>query len=106
MLPELKKDFPPGTIVRLSESGYVNKDFFSEWLEYFCKHVKERDGKTSLVLDGHGSHRLNFDVPLYAAEHEVEIVSMPPHTRHYLQPFDKVHLKPLKEQYKKAVLHL
>ena len=56
MLAELEKDFPPETIVRLSESGYINKDLFLEWLEHFCKHVKERDGKTLLVLDGHGSH--------------------------------------------------
>ena len=39
MLPELEKDFPPETIVRLSESGYVNKALFLEWLEHFCKHV-------------------------------------------------------------------
>ena len=26
MLPELEKDFPPGTTVRLSESGYFNND--------------------------------------------------------------------------------
>ena len=107
MLPELEKDFPPGTIVRLSESGYVNKDLFLEWLEHFCKHVKERDGKTLLVLDGHGSHTLNLGGLLYAAEHCVEIVSMPPHTSHYLQPLDKVHFKPLKEHYKEAVrIHL
>ena len=44
---------------------------------------------------------------LYAAEHGVEIVIMPPHTSHYLQPLDKVHFKPLKEHYKDAVgIHL
>ena len=82
-------DFPPGTIVRLSESGYVNKDLFLEWLEHFCKHVKEREGKTLLVLDGHGSHTLNLDVLLYAAEHGVKIASMPPHTSHYLNHLTK-----------------
>ena len=46
---------------------------------------------------------LNLGVLLYAAEHVVEIVSMPPHTSHYLQPLDKVNFKPLKEHYKKAV---
>ena len=103
MLPELEKDLPPGTIERLSETGYVNKDLFLEWLEHFCKHVKKRDGKTLLVLDGHGSHMLNLNVLLYAAEHGVEIVSMLPHTSHYFQPLDKVHFKPLKEHNKEAV---
>ena len=32
MLPELENNFPPRTIVRLSESGYVNKIcFWSGW---------------------------------------------------------------------------
>ena len=54
-----------------------------------------------------GSHTLNLDVLLYAAEHGVEIVSLPPHTSHYLEPLDKVHFKPLKEHYKEAVrIHL
>ena len=107
VLPEIEKDFPPGTIVRLSESRYVNKDLFLQWLEHCCKHVKEWNGKALLVLDGHGSHTLNLDELLYSAEHGVEIVSMPPHTSHYLQPLDKVHFKPLKEHYKEAVcIHL
>ena len=72
-------------------------------MEHFCKHVQERDGKTLLVLDGRGSHTLNLDVLLCAAEHCIEIASMPPHTSHYFQPLDKVHFKPLKEHYKGAV---
>ena len=80
---------------------------FLEWLEHFCKHVKERDGKTLLVFDGHGSRTLNLGLLLYAAEHGVEVVSMPPHTSHYLQPLDKVHFQPLKEHYKEDVrIHL
>ena len=60
-----------------------------------------------MVLDGHSSHTLNLGVVLYAAEHGVEIVSMPPHTSHYLQPLGKVHFKPLKEHYKGAApIHL
>ena len=34
--PELEKNLPPGSIVALSESGYVNKDLFLVWLEHFC----------------------------------------------------------------------
>ena len=103
MLPELEKVLFSGTIVRLSESGYVNKGLFLEWLEHFCKHVKERDGKTLFVSDKHGSYTLNLDVLLYAGEYGVEIVSVPPNTSHYLQPFHKVHFKPLKKHYKEAL---
>ena len=80
-----------------------DKDLFLEWLEHFCENIKEGDGKTLLVLDDYGSHTLNLGVLLYAAEHGVEIVCMPPRTSHYLQPLDKVHFKPLKEHYKVAV---
>ena len=105
--PELEKGLPPGSIVALSESGYVNKDLFLMWLEHFCPHKKEHDGKTLLVLDGLGSHTLNLDVLQYAVEHNIEIESMPPNTSHYLQPLDKAHFKPLKDHYKEAVrIHL
>ena len=107
MLPELEKDIPPATTVRLSDSGYANKDLFLEWLEHFYKHVKERDDKTLLVLNRHGSYTLNLGVLLHTAEHGVEIVSMPPHTSHYLQPRHKVHFKLLNEHNKEAVcIHL
>ena len=44
---------------------------------------------------------------LYAAEHGVEVVSMPPHPSHYLQPLEKVNFQPLKEHYKEDVrIHL
>ena len=42
MLPEFENNFPPRTIVRLSESGYVNKDLFLERLEHFCKSVNRK----------------------------------------------------------------
>ena len=107
MFPELEKDFPPERIVHFSESGYFNKELFLECLKHFCKHVKEPDDNNLLVLDGHGSYTLNLDVLLYAAKHGVEIVSMPPHTSHYLQSLDKVYFKPLKEHCKEAVrIHL
>lgn len=102
-MPQLERDLPPGSMVRLSDSGYINKELFLEWIEHFCQNRKERDGKTLLVLDGHGSHTQCMAALKYASVRGVEIISMPAHTSHYLQPLDKVHFKPLKDHYKEAV---
>lgn len=48
----LNKNMPDGSIVAVSDSGYINKDLFMTWLEHFEKHRKYRDMPTLLVLDG------------------------------------------------------
>ena len=44
---------------------------------------------------GHKSH-INLDVLLMAKEHGIDIISIPSHTSHGLQPLDKVCFRPFK----------
>nr|XP_039250275.1 uncharacterized protein LOC120327967 [Styela clava] len=56
-----------------------------------------------IYKDGHGSHTRSIEVLDFAANNNIEIVSLPPHTSHYLQPLDKLHFEPLKDYYKETV---
>ncbi|XP_063243879.1 uncharacterized protein LOC134543053 isoform X5 [Bacillus rossius redtenbacheri] len=51
-----------------------------------------------LLLDGHSSHK-NLAVLCYASEHNVHMISTPPHTTHKLQLLDRTLMKPFKNAY-------
>ena len=101
--PILHRNLPPSSVVSYSDTGYVNKDLFLQWIQHFNHNKRQSHGKTLLILDGHGSHTLSLEVLKYASSNDIEMVSLPPHTSHYLQPLDKVHFKPLKDHFKEAV---
>lgn len=54
MSNELKVEAPPGSIVDVSESGYINAELFVKWLRHFIDTVKPaKEKKILLLLDGH-----------------------------------------------------
>jgi hypothetical protein len=55
-----------------------------------------------LILDGHNSHTTS-DFLDYAAEHNIIVVCLPPHTTHRLQPCDVAVFSPLSTAWKNAV---
>ena len=100
----LKKDMPNGTLVSMSETGYMNKDLFQTWLQHFKKHLQDPNSPALLILDGHGSHGKAIDGLKYAEENNISIICLPPHTTtymdtHWTQPQDKSYFKPLKSNY-------
>ncbi|KAJ8882261.1 hypothetical protein PR048_018749 [Dryococelus australis] len=55
--------------------------------------AKER-GKTGkktnlLVLDGHSTHFSDLDILQFAVDNNITMISIPPHTSHYIQPLDR-----------------
>lgn len=100
--PELADGAPPGTILFTSDSGYINTDLFLEWLNHFQSHVKSSaEDPTLLVLDNHSSH-VSLQATLFAREHNIHIVTLPPHSSHKTQPLDRCFFKPLKDFYSQA----
>lgn len=58
-----------------------------------------------LILDGHDSH--NFvELIEIAKENRIEIVELPAHTSHWLQPCDRTVFKPVKDAYNDACQQL
>lgn len=96
MREEFKHGMPPGSQVAMSESGYINEDLFLVWLQHFQKH--RSPGRCLLLLDGHISHK-SLQCLEYCMEHEIELICLPPHTTHVLQPLDRTVFKPLKTYY-------
>ena len=70
---------------------------FMEWISYFIhKFGKEenlaQDRRHLLVLDGHKSH-ITLEVLMIAKEHGIDMINLPTHTSHLLQPLDKTYFR-------------
>jgi hypothetical protein len=94
-----KQVLPVGSEVAITDSGYINEDIFLEWLQHFQKH--RSPGKCLLVLDGHGSHS-SLNCLDYCRDNGIEMLCLPPHTTHVLQPLDRTVFKPIKTYYHQA----
>ena len=90
----------PGTVYGLSENGWMDGELFEEWFKHhFLVHAPPAR-PLLLLLDGHVSH-YNLSVLRMAAEEEVIIFCLPPHTTHLLQPLDNGLFASLKSQWRR-----
>lgn len=87
---------PAGTEIVMTEKGWVNEDAFQLWLQHFNRYRTQ--GKVILILDGHASHT-TYSVVDLCDSLDIELVLLPPHTSHALQPLDVSFFKPLKSYY-------
>ncbi len=100
----LAENKPPGSLVHVSESGYINSELFLKWFAHFISHVKpSKEEKVLLLLDGHTSHSRNLEVITMARDHGVIILQLPGHTTHRLQPLDVSVFKPMESYYESAI---
>ena len=53
-------------------------------------------------MDGHKSHTKSIEMIEYARENGIEMVSLPQHTSHKLQPLDRTFFNPLKAAFNAA----
>ena len=82
----------PGTIYRLSHNGW--REIFNRWFEHFLRSVPSVR-PILLLLDGHSSHYCPETIHM-AAEQQVILYALPPHTTHITQPLDRGCFAPLK----------
>lgn len=102
---DLKTGAPDGSLVEVSESGYINSELFMKWLTHFIKFVKpSKEEKVLLVLDGHSTHSKNLEAITLAKESGIILLQLPGHTTHRLQPLDVSVFKPLQLYYNEAVI--
>ena len=98
----LKKDAPPGSVFAAEESGWISAKAFLKWLKLFVERTRPtKEEPVLLILDGHASHK-DLDVILFARQHHVHMISLPPHTTHKLQPLDRAIMRPFKAAYNQA----
>jgi len=85
----------PGTTYGLSDSGWMDMEFFKQWfLKHFLYHAIS-SCPIILLLDGHSSH-FNLDGINLAKENGVIMFMLVPHTTHAMQPLDTAVYRPLK----------
>ena len=80
-----------------SNSGWTSDNHAYEWLTtLFEPETHRNDGKRRLLLlDGHGSH-LTARFIAFCLDKNIDLVCLPPHTSHLLQPLDVGVFSPLK----------
>jgi hypothetical protein len=87
-----------------SNKGWITKNLFTVYALHLCSEIsryrlfmpaKLRNSPILLILDGHQS-RLNYTAARIFRECNVEVLILPEHTSHVLQPFDVVIASPLK----------
>ena len=71
--------------------GYITKAKFHEFGLHFIKYVKTNcmlGRKNLLIVDGHKSHLYNLPFYELMRVNNIEVLTIPPHTSHLLQPLD------------------
>ena len=99
MVDHLMHGAPPQSIGHASESGWTDGSLYMTWLEHFVKFTGSSTvNRHLLVLDGHHSHK-TLGAMLYARDHGVDMITLPPHCTHKMKPLDRCLFKSLKTAY-------
>jgi hypothetical protein len=89
---------PPDWRFSTSNSGWTSDSHTYEWLiTVFEPLTRPADPSLHrlLVMDGHGSH-ITANVIAHCMKHAIDLLILPPHTSHMLQPLDVSVSAPLK----------
>jgi hypothetical protein len=81
-----------------SISGWTSDSHAYEWLTTVFEPSTRPADPTQhrlLIMDGHGSH-ITANVIAFCMEHAIDLLILPPHTSHVLQPLDVSVFAPLK----------
>ncbi|CAM1305346.1 Uncharacterised protein r2_g1513 [Pycnogonum litorale] len=102
MAESLLNGAPPGSKGLCTDSGWTDSESFVQWLHHFCETAKpSKDNKQLIILDGHHSHKSSEAIEL-CIERGIELITLPPHCTHKMQPLDKTFFKAFKSAYNAA----
>ena len=84
----------------------MSRWLFESWISHFLECLKKGPGvnhnnRYLLILDGHNSH-VTLEVVKISMDSSLDIVSLPSHTSHALQPLDVAYFKPFKIAFRKC----
>jgi hypothetical protein len=97
VLAKWKEGDPIKANVVTSEHGWMNSKICLSWLrDVFDAETAEKaaDRPRLLIWDGHVSH-MTYEAAMYAKNHNILLLCLPPHSTALLQPLDKVLFGPL-----------
>lgn len=103
MNDRLMKGAPAGATGAVSDNGWIDRNLFVKYLHHFVKHVNPSESnRVIIIFDGHASHK-SLEAVEFAKEHNITLITLPPHTSHKLQPLDVAFFGPLKTNYNRAI---
>jgi hypothetical protein len=90
----------PGDTMAIQPQAWMIAFLFDACISHFIQALGTRGGISAknrylLVVDGHNSHVI-LQVVCKAATHGLDIITLPSHTSHCLQPLDVSVFRPLK----------
>ena len=95
-----KDGAPFGTLVKASDSGWINKDLFVEFGVHFVSFLKNEGLDNGLphvlLMDNHYAHIFNLEFLELMKQNNIHVFALPSHTTHWLQPLDRVPFGTLK----------
>ena len=99
--------YVPDWIYTTSENGWTSKAIGVEWLQrIFIPETAVSDGQYRLlILDGHGSH-IDIDFLWLCKLHRIQLLYLPAHTSHVLQPLDLAPFSVIKSSYRRQIQEL
>jgi hypothetical protein len=89
----------------MQPKAWMTGHLFKSWIRHFVKNVKDYGLDISpsrrhlLILDGHGSH-VTVDVVKTARSVGLDLLTLPSHTSHAMQPLDVSCFKPFKQAFR------
>jgi DDE superfamily endonuclease/Tc5 transposase DNA-binding domain len=96
-----------GVMIRTSDSGYINKELFTEFGQSFIAFINNtglKDGLPHLLtMDSHYSHLYNLDFLQLMKDNNIHVFALPPHCSHWLQPLDRGVFRSFKQGWQNAM---
>ena len=94
----------PGATMAMQPRAWMTTYLFSAWISHFIESVRcmgavSTDQRHLLILDGHASH-ITLDVVQEARQAGLDLLTLPSHTSHAMQPLDVTVFKPFKTFFK------
>ena len=94
-----------GVVMGMQPNAWMTRWLFESWILHFIKCLKrgpsiDLNNRHLLVLDGHNSH-VTLEVMKITMQSSLDIISVPSHTSHALQPLDLACFAPFKIAFRK-----
>ena len=98
-------NYEAGAVMGMQPNAWMTRWLFGSWISDFIECLKKGPGEDLtnrhlLILDGHNSHVI-VKVVKISMESGLDIVSLPSHTSHALQPLGIAYFKPFKTAFRK-----
>lgn len=96
------KNCEAGACMAVQEHAWMTKELFLNWLQHFASSIPSGvspSNRALLIFDGHGSH-VAYNTIEEARRLGIDLVTLPAHTSHKLQPLDVSVFSPFKNYFK------